>query len=119
MTARRPRVLAISSRGGHWVQLRRLARAFEGCETVWASTDAALKPCVGGDRFVTVPDATRWNLLRVAYSALVVLLVLLRVRPDVVVSTGAAPGLLALRLGRLLRMRTVWIDSLANAETLS
>jgi len=119
LSARRPRVLAISSRGGHWVQLRRLARAFEGCETVWASTDSALRPIVGDDRFLTVPDASRWNPLRVAYCALVVLIVLLRVRPDVVVSTGAAPGLLALRLGRLLGMRTVWIDSLANADTLS
>ena len=44
---------------------------------------------------------------------------LLRERPDVVVSTGAAPGFLALRLGKLLRARTIWVDSIANAEELS
>jgi len=35
------------------------------------------------------------------------------------VTTGSAPGLLALRLARLLGMRTVWIDSVANVEELS
>jgi hypothetical protein len=42
-----------------------------------------------------------------------------RTRPDVVVSTGAAPGYFALRIGKILGARTVWIDSIANAEALS
>jgi hypothetical protein len=37
----------------------------------------------------------------------------------VVVSTGAAPGYIAIRLGKLLGARTVWIDSVANVEELS
>ena len=41
------------------------------------------------------------------------------VRPDVVISTGAAPGYFALRLGKMLRAQTIWLDSLANVETLS
>ena len=45
--------------------------------------------------------------------------VLLRVRPDVVISTGAAPGYFALRFGGLLGARTLWLDSIANAEELS
>lgn len=40
-------------------------------------------------------------------------------RPDVVVTTGAAPGYLAIRLGKLLGARTIWIDSVANADELS
>jgi hypothetical protein len=40
-------------------------------------------------------------------------------KPDVVISTGAAPGYFAIRIGRLLRMRTIWIDSIANADELS
>jgi hypothetical protein len=35
------------------------------------------------------------------------------------VSTGAAPGYFALRFGKLLGSRTIWIDSLANVERLS
>jgi UDP-N-acetylglucosamine:LPS N-acetylglucosamine transferase len=40
-------------------------------------------------------------------------------RPDVVISTGAAPGLLGLILGRLFGAKAIWIDSVANSEKLS
>jgi hypothetical protein len=40
--------------------------------------------------------------------------------PDLIISTGAAPGLIALLLGKLVfRRRTIWIDSMANADRLS
>ena len=42
-----------------------------------------------------------------------------RLRPDVVISAGAAPGLLCLLWGRVFGAKTIWIDSIANAETLS
>jgi len=35
------------------------------------------------------------------------------------VSTGAAPGYIAVRLGKLLGARTAWIDSVANVEEVS
>ena len=74
---------------------------------------------VAPDRFLLVPDASRWNKLRLLWSAVRVALVLLRVRPDVVISTGAAPGFFAISLARLVGARTVWVDSIANAEELS
>jgi hypothetical protein len=37
----------------------------------------------------------------------------------VIITTGAAPGYFALRVGKLFGARTIWIDSMANAETLS
>ena len=40
-------------------------------------------------------------------------------RPDVIISTGAAPGYIALRIGKLIGAKTVWLDSIANAEELS
>ena len=119
MSARRPRVLAVSSSGGHWIELRRLAPAFEGFETVWCSTMPGFATEVCTDRFVLIPDGNRWNKLRLAWVALRVLVVLLRVRPDVVVSTGAAPGYFAVRFARILRCASVWVDSIANAEELS
>lgn len=45
--------------------------------------------------------------------------ILLAVRPDVIVTTGAAPGYFAIRLGRMLGARTIWLDSVANVEQLS
>lgn len=46
-------------------------------------------------------------------------LIVLLHRPDIVISTGAAPGFFALLFGKLLGARTIWIDSIANAEQLS
>lgn len=40
-------------------------------------------------------------------------------RPEVIISTGAAPGYLGLRIGKWFGARTIWIDSIANAEKLS
>lgn len=117
---RRPiRLLLVASGGGHWVQLLRLRPAFAGCECVYVTVRRDYAADVAGCRFFAVNDATRWNKFGLVLLALRILVVLLRVRPDVVVSTGAAPGYFALRLGKLLGARTVWIDSMANVERLS
>ncbi len=113
------RVLAVASSGGHWVQLRRLGPAFEGHDVAYLTTDPGHRAEVGQARFYTVGDANRWNKLALLRSALKVLWVVLRERPRVVVSTGAAPGYLAIRFGKLLGARTVWIDSVANVDELS
>jgi hypothetical protein len=74
---------------------------------------------VGDARFYRVPDATRWDRLGVVRLACRMLWIVLRERPDAVVSTGAAPGSFALVFGRLVGARTAWIDSIANVEELS
>lgn len=115
----RLRVLAIASGGGHWVQLRRLRGAFEGCETVWATVARSYGRELDGEPLHVVLDATQWTPGRLVVLALQVLWLLLRVRPDAVVTTGAAPGFFAVVFGRLLGSRTAWIDSIANADELS
>ena len=115
----RPRVLAVASGGGHWVQLRRLWPAFEACDLAVVTVSSAYGAQAHGARFYVVNDATRWNKWAVLIMALRMARVLLVERPDVVVSTGAAPGYVAVRLGKWLGARTVWIDSIANVERLS
>lgn len=116
---RRKRVLAIASKGGHWTELRRIAPALEGCDVLWACTDITMSAEVTSGRFTTVPDANRWQKLRLLWCALRIALLVLKERPDVVVSTGAAPGYFALRVASLIGRRTLWLDSVANAEELS
>jgi len=113
------RVLAISSGGGHWVQLLRLRPAFQGTLVTYVTVNRAYQADVPDERFYWIVDATRWNKLRLVWMALQIAWILLRVRPHAVVSTGAAPGYFAIRLGKLLGARTVWIDSVANVEQLS
>jgi len=114
-----PKVLAIASGGGHWVQLSRLWPAMDGCEVVAVTVNPAYRSGIRADRFYVVNDATRWNKFGVLKLIFRLFWILLKERPDVVISTGAAPGYIALRFGKLLGARTIWIDSIANVERLS
>jgi UDP-N-acetylglucosamine:LPS N-acetylglucosamine transferase len=113
------RILAVASSGGHWIQLRRLRPAFEGHDVAYLTTDAGHRSEVGPARFYAVRDGNRTSKVALAVSAVQIGLVLLRERPQVVISTGAAPGYLAIRVAKLLGARTMWIDSVANVEELS
>jgi hypothetical protein len=113
------RVLAISSGGGHWVQLLRLRPAFDGCQVVYASTRPSNRYDVPGQPYHSVPEASGSTRLRAIHCAVSVAALLVRVRPSVIVTTGALPGYLAVRLGRVFGVRAVWIDSIANAGRLS
>ena len=115
----KPKILAISSGGGHWVQLLRLRPAFEGAEVVFATVSEGYRSDVEGREFRVIVDSNRWHKLALIKSACSILRLLIKERPDTIVSTGAAPGYFAVRLGKLLGMRTIWIDSVANADELS
>ena len=113
------RVLAVASGGGHWVQLLRIMPAFEDCQIIFATVSRAYRSQVPARRFYTVHDATRWNKLGLLRMGLKLAWIILIERPDVIISTGAAPGYFAIRLGKLIRARTIWVDSIANVEQLS
>jgi UDP-N-acetylglucosamine:LPS N-acetylglucosamine transferase len=113
------RVLAVASAGGHWVQLLRLRPAWEDCDIAYVTTHPGYRDQVAPARFYTVKDANRWNKLGLLRQMLGIIRILLRERPQVIVSTGAAPGFFALRIGKLLGAKTCWIDSIANVEELS
>lgn len=57
--------------------------------------------------------------MSLAVMALQILFLIVRYRPDVVISTGAAPGYFAIVFGRFFGANTIWIDSIANSEELS
>ncbi len=115
----RPVVLAVSSGGGHWVQMQRLAPAFSGAELHYATTDPTVSGQAGGHRTHVFLDANKDTPLRLVICALQLVWIVLRVRPDVVVSTGAAGGFLAIRIARLIGARSMFIDSIANVRELS
>lgn len=113
------RVLAIASGGGHWVQLLRLRPAWEGCEVAYATVHADSAAEVPGHRCFTFPDASRANPLGFLGVAWRLFAATLAFRPQVVVTTGSAPALIAILFGRLIGARTLWIDSIANSEQMS
>lgn len=114
------KVMVACSAGGHWVQMRRILPAFDGMELVFVGVEPELDGDLGAVRYYQVGNVTRKNPLAVPGILGRLVTVLWSERPDMVVTTGAAPGLLALVVGKVLcRSRTVWINSIANTEKLS
>ncbi len=132
MSKKRPlhqiRVLAVASSGGHWVQLRRLMPAWDGCQVTYVSTSESRRkevvseskiPDGKGPSFYLVVDATRWEKIKLLKQLWQILKIVIWVRPHVVISTGAAPGYFALKIGKFFGSKTIWVDSIANAKNLS
>jgi UDP-N-acetylglucosamine:LPS N-acetylglucosamine transferase len=120
--------MVVASAGGHWVQLMRLRKAWQGLSVTYLSTEPGLADIVATmarnegnppPKFISVTDANLSDKMRLVRQLFEVFLAVLRHRPGVIITTGAAPGYFALRVGKLFGARTIWIDSMANAETLS
>jgi len=118
MKPMRKRVLAVASGGGHWVQLLRLRPAFEGCQIVYISTNAGYQADVQGVLHV-VMDANMWQKMKLIKMFMQVAWIVISYRPDIIITTGAAPGFSAIMFGKLLGAKTIWLDSIANSEELS
>jgi UDP-N-acetylglucosamine:LPS N-acetylglucosamine transferase len=97
----------------------RVLSAFDDHEIVLVTTDAGCRSESGRRKFHVVTAANRWELLRCAKLALQILWLIARERPDIVFSTGATPGTFAVIFGRLSGARTIWLDSIANADQVS
>lgn len=111
------KVMAVASGGGHWVELRRLIPAFEGSEVVYVSTGEVADADLAPARYYAVRNSTRKSLGAFLATVRQILAIVRAERPEVVVTTGAAPGCVAVVLAKLLcRSRTVWIDTVAHTE---
>lgn len=113
------KILAIASVGGHWIQLLRLKPAFKENDIIFVSTNASFSKMVNGHKFYSIPDSNRKNILKLILTFFKLTQIIWTEKPDVIITTGAAPGLMGIIAGRILGARTVWIDSIANVEEIS
>jgi UDP-N-acetylglucosamine:LPS N-acetylglucosamine transferase len=118
-TGHSKRILAVASTGGHWEQMMMLSPAFEGGSVTYACTDAEQAKLYDFERFQAIKDYSQDEPLKLLRGLFETCALVARLRPDVVISTGAAPGLLCLLWGRVFRARTIWVDSIANSEQMS
>ncbi len=118
MTKRR-KIMAVASEGGHWVQLMRLRPAFEGAEVVYVSTNPDLAEAFSVTNFHILPDANMDKKVRLIGLLIKAFFLVLKERPTHIISTGAAPGFAAMACGKLFGAKTIWVDSIANADELS
>jgi len=113
------KVLAVSSIGGHWVQLLRLMPAYEDDEIEFVSTNRDLASMVPDHKFHYIADGSRADKFSLIKCFFALLKLIKKIKPDVIITTGAAPGLMAIISGRMLGVTTIWVDSIANCEMLS
>ena len=113
------KVALVASTGGHLSELLRLSAAWRGHECVFVTTgtfEAAMLARTFGGRAYAVREGNRCHPARMARMLWQCARIVVRERPAVVVSTGAAPGCLVGAIGKALGARVVWIDSIANVE---
>ncbi len=114
------KILAVASIGGHWIQLLRIAKGLEAdFDVVYCCTHDKCATMVSGHTFHKIDDFSRWNAWKLPFALWKLIRIIRQEKPSAVFTTGAAPGLTALLAAKLCRVKTIWIDSVANVETLS
>ena len=99
--------------------MMQLRPALPSRDTVYVSPLPKASTGLGDQRYARITDGNQHTKLRLLICLCQLAVIVLRHRPAVVISTGAAPGYLAMRLARLLGARCLFIDSIANASELS
>ena len=74
------------------MQLLRMRPAFVGEDVAYVTVNRASRAEIGSARFYVVNDATRWNKWGLIKLAIRMTWIMLRERPDTVITTGAARG---------------------------
>jgi UDP-N-acetylglucosamine:LPS N-acetylglucosamine transferase len=113
------KVLALSSPGGHWVQLCRLIPAFSAFDVVYACTYSKASELSDDDNYYVIGDISRDSMQRIFSVRSVIVKILKKEKPTVIITTGALPGLITIFLGRMFGIKTIWLDSIANSEGIS
>ena len=114
------KVCLAASAGGHINQLIELSNGWNDrnvfCVTTTNVVEEKLKRL--GHTYV-VGESNRQHILQVIAVLIRCLKIVVREKPDVVISTGAAAGCIACFLGKFIGAKVVWIDSITNVDRLS
>ena len=114
------KILAVASLGGHWIQLLRITGPMEEkYEVAYVSTHPKCQTMVEGRKLYLMEDYSRWNVWRALPSFFTALRIIWKEKPTAIMTTGAAPGLMCLLVGKMLGRKTIWIDSIANVQHMS
>jgi len=114
------KICLVASAGGHMSQLLKLTDSWQGYEACCVTTtDFVQGKLQKYGKAYTVGECNRQSTIRVFKVLVRCICVILRERPDVVISTGAAAGCIMCFLGKLLGAKVIWIDSITNVERIS
>lgn len=114
------RICLVASAGGHTSQLLKLADSWQGYDTFCITTTEVVREKLKKHgRVYIVGECNHQHPLRVLKVLMRCIRIIMREKPDVVISTGAAAGCIMCFLAKLLGGKVAWIDSITNVERLS
>jgi hypothetical protein len=118
-SGRRPlKVCLASSAGGHLAELQVLKKSWDGCETFYLimrgpTADGLAR---AGHRVFQVDNARRtrpWTMIRTLWQTIPVII---RERPDAIITTGAGVVIPACLLVKMLRGKLIYVETIAEVD---
>lgn len=121
MPNKKPKVLLVCSAGGHLLQMHSLiAPLWSKYDRHWVCLEKAdAKSLLKNEPVTWAFGPTNRNIPNLIRNFFLCLRVLWRERPTIIVSTGAGLAIPFFVIGRVLGMKTVYIESFARKHNLS
>ncbi len=117
---KKKKICLAASGGGHLTELMRLSDSWQKYDTFFVTTVPVVKDELKGSGEVyVVGECNRQHMILVFIVLLRCIKIILKERPDIVISTGAAAGCMTCFLGKIMGAKIIWIDSITNVERLS
>jgi beta-1,4-N-acetylglucosaminyltransferase len=111
------KIALICSHGGHLTEMLELLEAFGGCELFFVTYASKRANELDRQYRVYAIDNIGASPMRLLRSLPATWRILRRERPDVLVSTGSEIAIPFFALAKLLRMRTVFVESCCHVKT--
>lgn len=114
------RLLLVCSPGGHLMQMWALHPALEGYERAWVTLAGAdVEVLLRGERVIFGHGPTNRSIGKLIRNLPFAWKTVRRLRPDVIVSTGAGLAVPFFLVGRLHGCRLIYVESLTRINSLS
>ncbi|WP_395341918.1 hypothetical protein PN836_020425 [Ningiella sp. W23] len=112
------RILAIASSGGHWSELELILEQLKAPSVITVATKLSCSSELRPYDYL-IQDCNVSRKIDCLKSFFQIFKILRAEKPELVITTGAAPGLVSVSAAKLLGIRTIWVDSIANTDQLS
>ncbi len=113
------KIALVCTHGGHLTELLRLLKAFDGHEIFFATHYSARDEEIKAIAPVYFCKNIGARIHRFGWAVIWALWILLKEKPDVIVSTGSEIALPFFFWGKLLGIRSIFIESWCRVEKLS
>ncbi|KPJ65845.1 MAG: hypothetical protein AMJ43_09865 [Coxiella sp. DG_40] len=114
------KICLVCSSGGHFFTLRSLQELWNRYDRFWVTFPAAdTKFFLRTEKAYWAYYPTNRNIKNFIKNLFLAFKILQEQKPDVIISTGAGVAVPFMYMGKILRIKTIYIESLTRIETFS